>query len=256
MLDVTPEAATLTVCKPDGSIDRIMPITAFDMGPFDADGGMVQLVAMIAFSAVAFLLILSGRDRAAPQQVVFPRQFMIAPLGSRILATMIDILPFMLLIGGATAYWAIELADIIKLKDLGTDDLQRMQELGYRLAMTQTAMFIRIGGAIVCLAYCVFCERRFGTTLGKMAMGIRVVSLDGDRPGVRQLFIRNLLKMLMVFFGLWFLMILPLLNPGRQRLGDLFGRTVVVRPTTTVDLSGLASRTDNDRQPDEPDTKA
>ncbi len=63
-------------------------------------------------------------------------------------------------------------------------------------------------------------------SIGKWATGLRVVGLDGEQPRPWQLLVRGVLKI----FDLvaYLLLILPLISPYRQRLGDLVARTVVV----------------------------
>ncbi len=67
-----------------------------------------------------------------------------------------------------------------------------------------------------------------GQTLGKKALGCRVVAEDGSDPDLWQVLARNAVKGLEVLA--WPLLLFVLLNPARQRLGDLVARTLVVRP--------------------------
>jgi uncharacterized RDD family membrane protein YckC len=72
----------------------------------------------------------------------------------------------------------------------------------------------------------------WGRTLGMRAFGLRVVTLDGRRPGVAATLARTLLlavDWLPAFFVLGALLIR--LTPRRQRLGDIAARTAVVRST-------------------------
>lgn len=65
-----------------------------------------------------------------------------------------------------------------------------------------------------------------GRTIGKKALGIRVTGEDGETPGFGAASMRNLLRLIDVFF------IGPILILGserKQRLGDLAAHTVVVR---------------------------
>ena len=67
-----------------------------------------------------------------------------------------------------------------------------------------------------------------GSTPGKKLMGLRVANLDGARPRAWQVIVRSLLKAFDLIAPL--LLVLPLLSPHRQRLGDLIARTLVVEP--------------------------
>jgi uncharacterized protein len=69
-------------------------------------------------------------------------------------------------------------------------------------------------------------EWRFGKTVGKAVVSIHVTGVDGERPRFGPTTIRNLLRLVdIVFIG-------PLMiasSSRRQRLGDRFAHTVVVR---------------------------
>jgi uncharacterized RDD family membrane protein YckC len=63
-----------------------------------------------------------------------------------------------------------------------------------------------------------------GRTLGKMALGLRVVTAEGGSPGAGALLMRNLVRLLDLFFGLPLMTIDPL----ARRLGDRLAGTLVV----------------------------
>jgi len=65
-----------------------------------------------------------------------------------------------------------------------------------------------------------------GQTFGKRITACRVVSEEGDRASARAIILRNMLRVVEFHFAA--LVLLVFLTPGRQRLGDLLGRTVVV----------------------------
>lgn len=64
------------------------------------------------------------------------------------------------------------------------------------------------------------------TTMGKRIFGLKVVSLDGSKPTMVALTIRNMLRALDLIVPV--LLLLPLLWPRRQRLGDMVAQTLVV----------------------------
>lgn len=63
-----------------------------------------------------------------------------------------------------------------------------------------------------------------GRTLGKMALGLRVVTAEGGSPAAGALLMRNLVRLLDLFFGLPLMTIDPL----ARRLGDRLAGTLVV----------------------------
>jgi uncharacterized RDD family membrane protein YckC len=86
---------------------------------------------------------------------------------------------------------------------------------------------------LILFAYFLICEGLTGRTVGKVALGLRVLRLtDGGPCGWSRTIIRNLLRPLdLLFLGLPGALIV-LVTPGRQRLGDLLGGTLVVRQIT------------------------
>jgi uncharacterized RDD family membrane protein YckC len=77
-----------------------------------------------------------------------------------------------------------------------------------------------------------------GRTLGKSAMGIRVIRIDGGSAGVADCFLRSLALVVDVTgVGI----ILMFFHPQARRLGDLLAGTVVVRERTPVTLRAAAA---------------
>jgi uncharacterized RDD family membrane protein YckC len=98
---------------------------------------------------------------------------------------------------------------------------------------------------ITAWAYFVLLEvLRNGRTVGKRALGIRVVRDDGGRVGVMDSIIRNVVRlvdMLPGYYGVG--LVAVLFSAQNKRLGDMAAGTVVVRDTGELTLSeaGLAS---------------
>ena len=85
---------------------------------------------------------------------------------------------------------------------------------------------------ILALAYFIILEATQGATLGKMAVGLRVVKTDGSPISWSESVIRNLLR---IIDGLFFYLVGAIFvwtSPRKQRLGDRAGNTVVIRRRT------------------------
>lgn len=79
------------------------------------------------------------------------------------------------------------------------------------------------------LGYYSYMEVQFGWTLGKRAMGLKVVKLDGTPMDWPASLTRNLLR---IIDGLFFYLVGAILvwtSDKKQRLGDRVAKTVVVR---------------------------
>jgi len=90
------------------------------------------------------------------------------------------------------------------------------------------------GPALIFLAlsllYYFACEAASGRTLGKLLLGVRVVSADGLRAGPGQVAARTALRLIDgILFYLVGLIAILATGERRQRLGDLAAKTVVTR---------------------------
>jgi uncharacterized RDD family membrane protein YckC len=89
---------------------------------------------------------------------------------------------------------------------------------------------------VILFGYFLLCEGVWGRTLGKLALGLRVVKIqDGSPCGWSRSIVRNLIRPFDLFFvglpgGL-----VVMLTPARQRIGDLLGGTLVVREMNVPD---------------------
>ena len=83
--------------------------------------------------------------------------------------------------------------------------------------------------AVGSMLYFVVLEARFGATLGKYLLDVRVVGADGEPPGFRAALVRNLLRFVDALPVCYIVGVVVIaLTPGRQRIGDLFAGTLVV----------------------------
>jgi uncharacterized RDD family membrane protein YckC len=93
-----------------------------------------------------------------------------------------------------------------------------------------------------------------GRTVGKVLTGTRLLAETGTRPASWQILVRNALRLLELVPQFWILGLLVLLSRNRQRLGDIFARTLVVRRAgplePTADQDDRLTR--DDEHPPEP----
>ncbi|MFI7578114.1 RDD family protein [Micromonospora sp. NPDC049497] len=149
-----------------------------------------------------------------------------ARLGSRVLALLIDVpvqlavaLALSMAAGLAFTVLPVGLVDGALAGGLGT-----------------------VGLVVVLVGYPVLCERfNQGRTVGKVAVGLRVVSVDGAPVGVRQSLTRALVGVAVEWPGLvlpllsWVAGVTVMLSDRRgRRLGDLVAGTLVVHTRTAT----------------------
>lgn len=208
----------------------------------------------VALLAAMFLL----PTRAAAMTFSLPPTMVPGNLLKRLAAALIDFVPFNLVL--LFLFGQDRLEEIVK-----TDKLPEP-------TMVIAAM-ISITGYLI---YNILMEQKFGATVGKLIVRQRVVGTHGTRPTFRESVVRNLMKLWEIsllagptvwFFGL--LMLIPLLNRNRQRLGDMFAPSAVVEAktlplpqspkATEAELPGMLTpprppekdRPDNDDTPDQ-----
>ncbi|MGH2956930.1 MAG: RDD family protein [Solirubrobacterales bacterium] len=102
------------------------------------------------------------------------------------------------------------------------------------------AVFVVLAFFSLWFNYFLFCEWRWGQTIGKNATGIEVRSLDGsERLSFGQASVRNVLRIVDFFVIGW---VMVAVGKRKQRLGDKAAKTVVVRrpPRTMPALQGAA----------------
>jgi len=248
VVSVTDAAAELVVCDADGQATLTRPIAAFSAETLDEGGTTIQLVVEIGMMAATVLLMVTGA-RQGLRPMTMPLPVPIASLGRRAMAGLMDIVPFALLIYGGIYYWAVHISGAFTPDDFTPE---RTWDTLSRLGQTRVVAIVESAGMLLFLAYSVLTEARSGATLGKSAMQLAVVNLDGKRPSLRQVLIRNLLKTLVVFGPLMFLLLLPLITATRQRLGDMLARTLVAdRRRSESDLAAHAANAYRHSQSDE-----
>ena len=130
----------------------------------------------------------------------------------RILATLIDFLIFAA-VGSAMAYY------------FGTFAVLH-DAFGVKVLLAPVGWAVWI--ALIAIYY-VLMEGYLGQTVGKMAVGIKVVREGADEvPGLKAATIRTLLRLVDGLAAYVVALVAVLVTPERQRLGDLAAHTLVV----------------------------
>jgi uncharacterized RDD family membrane protein YckC len=77
-------------------------------------------------------------------------------------------------------------------------------------------------------AYFTFLESK-GQTLGKRIMKIKVITLEGKKPGIARAFVRTIFRFVDILPFFYILGLISILSTGKkQRIGDLVAKTAVV----------------------------
>jgi uncharacterized RDD family membrane protein YckC len=148
----------------------------------------------------------------------------IAGPGSRIAAGLIDL----------SIIWTIVFSLILFFVATGGISLSLSEFIDGRIpAQVSEGVLTLIFGAIFILniAYFIFFEKlRNGQTIGKRAIGLRVVNDNGQILGFSESVIRNIARIVDFIPGPYFVgLVSVLISSKGQRLGDLIAGTIVIK---------------------------
>jgi uncharacterized RDD family membrane protein YckC len=129
----------------------------------------------------------------------------LAPLGARFVAGLVDLSPILAVIAIARPVNAAN-----PIPNIDTKSLEQLAFLAQATYVLHTLL-----AELIC-----------GQTIGKMIFGLRVVNTDGQAPKPAAILLRNILRIVDVTLTLPLLLVL--ITPLRQRVGDIVGSTVVV----------------------------
>ncbi|MCX5658275.1 MAG: RDD family protein, partial [Planctomycetota bacterium] len=175
---------------------------------YRSPGAVLQVGVLIGAFMLMFIF---WRHDAEALKAKMPAGFIAADLPRRALAAAIDLLPCILIGFGVFRTSPLDIVDHWPRTGAGWEEMQA--------GILTIVLFVLYGFLV---------ELFTARTLGKRITGLRVCSLDGSPPNLWQVLGRNLLKA----FDLISipLLILPMIRPHGQRLGDLVARTIVVQP--------------------------
>ena len=171
------------------------------------------------------LIVLSRRERPTGPMIL-PARFIPGGLPKRLVAMIIDYVPFLLL---------ASLVLVAIRPDLTTEDITAAFMSEQQSIPIEPVLCV-LGSLVAWVIYGSIMESRYGATLGKMAMRLEVTSADGKGPTIHQAILRNLIRPIELSpLIIIFTMAIPLLTRTRQRMGDIMARTVVVEKVRSLD---------------------
>lgn len=170
-----------------------------------------------------FVTLFFVRPAGPPKPFSLPEAVLPANLLQRVIAAFIDFMPFSFI------SWAIF------RPPLPEDGMQTLIQEQY---LSSEALYFWVCLLSLYVAYCIVMEYYFGATVGKMIFRLRVVGDEARKLTLREAALRNLVKIVELTWpiGLPLLLVLPILNRNRQRLGDMLARTAVVSADTLAKL--------------------
>lgn len=207
---------------PNLLIQRIDPVSGSPgsvqtLQPQSVTAPLLHMPLLLALAMGALLMAFLFRPPNVANSANLPASQRLAPLGTRSLALLIDLLPpvvlTLLVLGGS-------LEDLLQIPFLTTD--------GGRITASVTVILLTVLHETVA-------EVIWGRSLGKLLLGVRVSTMQGGRARAGAVLIRNAYKLIAMLVPP--LAVFALMNPNLQGLGDSVARTLVVQENAPVGRS-------------------
>jgi uncharacterized RDD family membrane protein YckC len=180
------------------------------------------------------------RQRTVPKPFSLPEGIRPGNLLLRLVAFLIDSLPFFW-ISTLVFFTHAEMEAMSKVVNMSNFTSPETLENLKSVVPVEKFFYIGMISLGVYLIYCVLMEWRFGWTIGKRLMRLRVLADGGNPPKLREVVLRNITKSIelsmlspQVLYGIAgvAMVLFPILTKYNQRLGDMMGRTAVVNAKT------------------------
>ncbi|HPD28943.1 MAG TPA: RDD family protein [Phycisphaerae bacterium] len=197
-------------------------------------------VIIIGVLMAVVLVIFRRRHEHTIAPAMLPAEVVVANLGKRVVAALIDMLPAMILVGWL---WRTPIADF-------WDDLSTIGLLGRfpnDIPVPHALFWAGLAFRLIYAAYCLVFELFWSATPGKRLMGFSVVTESLDRPSRLQVLARNLTRPLELEPAMIFFLAIVFFTPYRQRIGDLLARTVVIEGTPPAKTNSQELQDDADQ---------
>jgi uncharacterized RDD family membrane protein YckC len=214
-------------------IQKSLTLKEKDLQYFPSAWPFLVLVVALGFATVDLLIF--WRREESRTRPTLPKDVVLADIGARALAGVIDLAP-----GFALAYLLFQKSVIEILTNWPgyTKPDGDMQSLLPGLVVVAVYVFHTFIG-----------ELRGGQSIGKKIMRLRVVDISGGPATSKQIIHRNLRKVIdTVAFPF---LVLLLISPLRQRLGDMVAKTMVIAIPEQADGSGASGDSSEDAQDDD-----
>ena len=189
---------------------QMMPIS--EKRPTLLDGNADLFVQILALITAMFMMVLFYRRESQQEQLDLPDHLVLASFSRRVIAGMIDLTPGLIL---ASLIYDVTFSEILVESWPGN-----MIEKAFS-AMRPGFVVIA-----VTLFHTTICEFILARSVGKILMGMYVADLNGKPAPPMPCFGRALSRAFEFFAPL--MILVAIISPARQRLGDILARTIVV----------------------------
>jgi len=216
---------SFATCTLDGQIHQPKPLDVFERDEMEKFLETAQNVFLwVVLGVMVVLMFWPGQPiRSGPFSL--PTTMFPAKLSKRLIAACIDTVPFLLptIVLAVQASSKFPPASVVTIED------------AQRIVSTPRFLLAFLGFMTAYPIYCLAMEYRYGASIGKMVMKLRVVGDGGKNASLREVALRNVSK-IVELMSLWmvFPILFPLLTRYRQRLGDKISWTAVVDAALSI----------------------
>ena len=214
------EKLKLAVCSIAGALEAEDDVTIFAGAGDEGQAEKLYIGVMWGLMVAIFAMTFIRRPYRPLEPFQLPAGTRPAQMSRRIIAALLDLLPFGLM------------ATIILVPD-GPRSWDELREFLDQTPIPDNFVYSQLLSIGLYTAYATAMEIRFGTTLGKRLFALRVVGHAGAKPAPRDIVLRNIVRAVpLCWSGVWMLPLLlivfPMINRNRQRMGDMLARTAVI----------------------------
>lgn len=213
-----------------GELIKQREVEAFNAPPPTVDAQELIYYVLMG-SAVLIMTLVTLRPRRPIKPFMLPAGVNPAPLALRGAAFLIDALPLTVLAALVFPF-----------------DAQYASEHPEQVAAGEVPNLIywHLAWVLGYVACCIVAEGLYGRTLGKRILHMQIVGNEGAKASWREAALRNVSKVIVLLLLPYalLLLLLPIINRYRQRVGDILASTTVVdeRTLTAVTLSEASER--------------
>jgi uncharacterized RDD family membrane protein YckC len=169
------------------------------------------LVLIFALLLATIVMYLFRPAEAAKAKIEIPTGMVISEPRRRLVALIIDLLPSALITG-----------IVLQMPMNSIFSIAAMPMLAHQWTQAWPAILV----LLVTIVHETIGEVTTGRTLGKWMVNCMVIGTDGKPARILWVVVRNVMKFVALLVPVLFLFVY--LNPYRQHLGDLVGRSIVV----------------------------
>ena len=214
----TDETLKIATCDIDG---KVLDVDEPRQGRLDDSAEHIMEKFMWGLMLAILLPMFFMKSATPPGPFMLPEGFRPGNPIKRAIALLIDLLPWHILSA---------MTVLVVSGDSPEKIVAKVNEAFSGGSVPPILVYASISTMVLYTAYCIGMELRYGATLGKMAMKLRVIGDRGLSPEPRAILLRNLFRMVELML-MWVVIpsgILVFVTRRRQRLGDMIARTTVI----------------------------